>query len=123
VRRAGWDEVKAFTKAVAEVVAAHAPQSYTTKLPKASRKGKIFIDYLRNGRGATSVCAYSTRARAGAPVSTPLFWEELDGDVRADTFTVQNLSDRLDSLDGDPWADFSKIRQSITAAMKKAVGL
>jgi len=123
VRRAGWDEVKAFTKAVAEVVAAHAPQSYTTKLPKASRKGKIFIDYLRNGRGATSVCAYSTRARAGAPVSTPLFWEELDGDVRADSFTVQNLSDRLDSLGGDPWADFSKIRQSITAAMKKSVGL
>lgn len=123
VRRAGWDEVKAFTKAVAEVVAAHDPQSYTSKLPKASRKGKIFIDYLRNGRGATSVCAYSTRARPGAPVSTPLFWEELDGDVRADTFTVKNLSDRLDSLDGDPWADFSKIRQSITAAMKKAVGL
>ena len=108
---------------MAEAVAAHDPQSYTTKLPKASRKGKIFIDYLRNGRGATSVCAYSTRARAGAPVSTPLFWEELDGDVRADTFTVKNLSDRLDSLDGDPWADFSKIRQSITAAMKKAVGL
>jgi len=122
-RRADWDEVKAFTKAVAEAVAAHDPQSYTTKLPKASRKGKIFIDYLRNGRGATSIGAYSTRARAGAPVSTPLFWEELDGDVRADTFTVKNLSDRLDSLDGDPWADFSKIRQSITAAMKKAVGL
>ena len=123
VRKTGWDEVKAFTKAVAEVVAAHDPQSYTTKLPKASRKGKIFIDYLRNGRGATSIGAYSTRARAGAPVSTPLFWEELDGDVRANTFTVENLSDRLDSLDGDPWADFSKIRQSITAAMKKSVGL
>src|SRR6185369_506920 len=74
VRKTGWDEVKAFTKAVAEVVAAHDPQSYTTKLPKASRKGKIFIDYLRNGRGATSIGAYSTRARAGAPVSTPLFW-------------------------------------------------
>ncbi len=64
-RRDDWDEVKAFTKAVAESVVAHDPSRYTSKLPKASRKGKIFIDYLRNGRGATSIAAYSTRARPG----------------------------------------------------------
>ncbi|HEX7186114.1 MAG TPA: DNA ligase D [Thermoanaerobaculia bacterium] len=124
VRRAGWDEVKAFTKAVSEAVVAADPARYTAKLPKASRKGKIFIDYLRNGRGATSICAYSTRARAGAPVSAPLFWEELDDPgILPNTFTVQNLPERLESLSADPWEGFNKVRQSITAAMKKAVGL
>jgi bifunctional non-homologous end joining protein LigD len=123
VRRAGWDEVKAFTKAVSEAVVAHDPGKYTSKLPKASRKGKIFIDYLRNGRGATSISAYSTRARADAPVSAPLFWEELDTDVRANTWTVKNLPERLEGLKSDPWEEFSKMRQSLTAAMKKAVGI
>ena len=122
-RRAGWDDVKAFTKAVAESVVAFDPAGYTAKLPKASRKGKIFIDYLRNGRGATSICAYSTRARANAPVSVPLFWEELETDVRGNTYTLRTLSERLEKLPADPWADFFKVRQSITAAMKKAVGM
>jgi bifunctional non-homologous end joining protein LigD len=125
VRRAGWDEVKAFTKAVSESVVAENPQRYTSKLPKASRKGKIFIDYLRNGRGATSICAYSTRARAGAPVSTPLFWDEIESgqDVHGDHWNVKNVPERLESLSADPWEEFSKARQSITAAMKKAVGM
>jgi bifunctional non-homologous end joining protein LigD len=124
-RRANWDEVKAFTKAVAERVVAEDPQRYTSKLPKASRKGKIFIDYLRNGRGATSICAYSTRSRAGAPVSTPLFWEEIESgqDVHGDHFNVRNVLERLESLDSDPWEEFSKVRQSITAAMQRAVGM
>ena len=122
-RRGEWDEVKAFTKAVVESIVKDEPGRYTSNLTKASRKGKIFIDYLRNGRGATSVCAYSTRARAGAPVSTPLFWEELETGVRANTFNVRNLPERLESLQADPWADFLKERQSITAAMKKAVGM
>jgi bifunctional non-homologous end joining protein LigD len=124
-RREGWDEVKAFTKAVSERVVAEDPTRYTSKLPKASRKGKIFIDYLRNGRGATSICAYSTRARAGAPVSTPLFWEEIESgqDVHGDHFNVRNVPERLENLSADPWEEFSKVRQSITAAMKKAVGM
>lgn len=124
-RRAGWDEVKAFTKAVSESVVAEDPQHYTSKLPKASRKGKIFIDYLRNGRGATSICAYSTRARAGAPVSVPLFWDEIESgqDVHGDHWNVKNVPERLEGLKSDPWEEFSKVRQSITAAMKKAVGM
>ena len=122
-RRAEWDEVKAFTKAVSEAVVSLDPTRYTAKLPKASRKGKIFIDYLRNGRGATSICAYSTRARANAPVSTPLFWEELETDVRANTYTVQSLPERLENLESDPWEGFYQVRQSITAAMKKKVGM
>ena len=122
-RRAGWDEVKAFTKAVSEAMVAHDAGRYTAKLPKASRKGKIFIDYLRNGRGATSIAAYSTRARPNAPVSAPLFWEELDTDVRANTFTVKTLPERLDGLKADPWEDFLTVKQSLTAAMKEAVGM
>ncbi|HEY0553340.1 MAG TPA: DNA ligase D, partial [Thermoanaerobaculia bacterium] len=122
-RKDGWDDVKAFTKAVAEAMVAKEPDRYTSKLPKASRKGKIFIDYLRNGRGATSICAYSTRARANAPVSVPLFWEELETDVRGNTYTLRTLPERLDGLKSDPWADFFKVRQSITAAMKKKVGM
>ncbi|MFL6234117.1 MAG: DNA ligase D [Thermoanaerobaculia bacterium] len=122
-RKDGWDEVKAFTKAVAEKMVAAEPQKYTSKLPKASRKGKIFIDYLRNGRGATSICAYSTRARPNAPVSVPLFWEELETDVRGNTYTLRTLPERLEKLSADPWVDFFKVRQSITAAMKRAVGM
>ncbi|MFL6201040.1 MAG: DNA ligase D [Thermoanaerobaculia bacterium] len=123
VRRGEWDEVKAFTKAVVESIVADEPGRYTSKLPKASRKGKIFIDYLRNGRGATSISAYSTRSRENAPVSAPLFWEELETDVRGNTYTVRTLPERLETLPSDPWADFFKVRQSITAAMKKAVGM
>ncbi|HEV7505603.1 MAG TPA: DNA ligase D [Thermoanaerobaculia bacterium] len=118
-RRADWDEVKAFAKAVADALVAAEPKKYTSKLPKADRKGKVFIDYLRNGRGATSIAPFSTRARSGAPVSAPLFWEELESDVRANTFTVRNLPERLESLPGDPWEGFTKVRQSITAAMAK----
>ncbi|HEX3553734.1 MAG TPA: DNA ligase D [Thermoanaerobaculia bacterium] len=118
-----WDEVKAFTKAVTETVVAAEPAKYTSKLPKVDRKGKVFIDYLRNGRGATSIAPFSTRARPGAPVSAPLFWEELESGVKANTWTVQNLPDRLAALPADPWEDFGKVRQSITAAMKKAVGM
>jgi bifunctional non-homologous end joining protein LigD len=122
-RRDDWDEVKAFTKAVSEAMVAADPKRYTSKLPKASRKGKVFIDYLRNGRGATSICAYSTRSREGSPVSVPLFWEELETGVRGNTYTIRNIFERLESLPSDPWADFYKTRQSITAAMKKAVGM
>ncbi|HEX6900281.1 MAG TPA: DNA ligase D [Thermoanaerobaculia bacterium] len=122
-RREGWDEVKAFTKAVSEAMVAADPKRYTSKLPKASRKGKVFIDYLRNGRGATSICAYSTRSREGSPISVPLFWEELETGVRGNTYTIRNIFERLENLPSDPWADFYKTRQSITAAMKKAVGM
>jgi bifunctional non-homologous end joining protein LigD len=122
-RRDDWDEVKAFTKAVADMIAAADPKRYTSRLPKADRKGKVFIDYLRNGRGATSICAYSSRARPGATVSAPLFWEELETGVRGDSFNVRNLPERLESLPADPWADFLKVRQSITAAMKAKVGM
>ena len=74
---------------------------------------KIFIDYLRNARGATAVAAYSTRARLHAPVSTPLFWEEVTPKIHADTYNINNLIQRLKQLKTDPWADFFKLKQKI----------
>jgi bifunctional non-homologous end joining protein LigD len=118
-RRHGWDELKAFTRAVVEGMVAGHPDRFTSNPLKARRRGRIFVDYLRNGRGATSIAAYSTRSRPGAPVSTPLAWEELAGDVRADTWTIENLPERLESLGADPWREMSAVKQSITAAMKR----
>jgi bifunctional non-homologous end joining protein LigD len=117
-----WDEAKSFTKALTERVVDEAPQLYTSTMAKAARRGKIFIDYFRNDRGATSVAAYSTRARAGAPVSVPVEWKDLDA-ISASEYTVENLPSRLASRRRDPWKDLAKTRQAITAAMKKKLGV
>jgi len=93
-----------------------APDDYIATLTKSKRAGKIFIDYLRNTQGATAVAAYSTRALAGAPVATPLAWDELGTDLRSDQFTVKNLSRRLAALRKDPWDGFLKLRQSLPEA-------
>ncbi|MFO1019325.1 MAG: hypothetical protein U0903_01285 [Planctomycetales bacterium] len=95
-----------------------APERFISKMSKAARKGKIFIDYLRNDRGATSIAPYSTRARPGAPVSTPITWEELSK-VTSNQFTIRNLPARLARLKGDPWGEMGKTKQSIKAAMTK----
>ncbi len=116
-RRAAWPEAKAFAKAVAERMAGDLPTQFTTTMAKAARPGKIFLDYLRNDRGATSVAPFSTRAKPGAPVSTPLAWEELRPAIRSDHFTVENLPRRLASLSGDPWEGFTDVRQSLTASV------
>jgi len=109
----GWDETLGFSQVVAEAIVREEPRSYTDAMPKAGRKDKILIDVLRNNRGSTSVAAYSARARAGAPVSALLAWEELDRDIRPDQYTVQNLPRRLASLKADPWASYFTTRQKI----------
>ena len=78
-----------------------------------SATGSIFVDYLRNGRGATAVAAYSTRARPGAPVSTPIAWSELKPALTADKFTVLNLRQRLARLRADPWAEIGRVKQAL----------
>ncbi|HVA44995.1 MAG TPA: DNA ligase D [Pirellulales bacterium] len=123
VRRHAWPEIKAFSKAVARRIAEAAPDLYTTNALKAQRKGRIFIDYLRNDRGATSIAPYSTRAREHAPVAVPVDWKELKRDLRADHFNVENLPARLARLKRDPWEQLLKLRQSITAATMKALGI
>lgn len=121
-RRSSWDEVKGFAHAVATSMTKREPTKYVATMSKAKRKGRIFIDYLRNTRGATNVAAYVTRAKPGAPVSTPVAWEELGPDLKPDTYHVRNLPKRLQSLRQDPWAGFLKVRQSLTKARLEAVG-
>jgi bifunctional non-homologous end joining protein LigD len=110
---AEWDRVKAFTKKVAEAMAADTSRKYVAVMSKSRRKGKIFVDYLRNGRGATAVAAYSTRARNGAAISVPLTWAELATGIRANHFTVDNLRHRLAHRKRDPWAGFFTLRQKL----------
>ena len=116
-----WDEVKAFTKAVAETLARFDPASFTTTMSLKKREGRIYVDYLRNGRGATSISAYSTRRRPGAPVSAPLRWDELRPGVGPDRYTVSNMRERLSQLAEDPWRGYDEVRQEITPAMLVAV--
>jgi len=108
-----WTEVKAFARTVAEEFVRRDPARYIATASKAARRGKIFIDYLRNQRGASSVVPYSTRARPGAPVSTPLAWNELARLRSAAQFTLQNLPTRLARLRRDPWVELLKTRQVI----------
>jgi bifunctional non-homologous end joining protein LigD len=117
-----WTQVKGFTKAVSEVIVNTFPDRYLATMSKAQRKGKIFIDYLRNGEGATAIAPYSLRARANAPVSVPIAWEELDRDVRFAYFNATNVPQRLAKLKKDPWGDFFDQRQAITKAMIARVG-
>jgi bifunctional non-homologous end joining protein LigD len=117
-----WDEVKGFSQALAERLVKDTPDRYTSKMSKAGRKGKVFIDYLRNSRGATAVAAYSTRARAAATVSTPVGWDELPR-LTSDQFTVKTVPRRLKTLKNDPWKEFWNVRQSITQSARRAVGM
>jgi len=118
----GWASIKEFSRRVAAWIEADNPGKFTLSMSKERRRGRILIDYLRNGRGATAIEAYSTRARAGAPVAVPIRWEELADGVRSDTFDLRGTLDRLDSLADDPWADYAEVaRQRITAAMRETV--
>jgi bifunctional non-homologous end joining protein LigD len=110
---ADWDTTKAFAARIANAMAADAPQRYLAKMTKALRHNKIFIDYFRNSREATSVAAYSTRARAGAPVSMPLSWEALSRTTGANEFTVLNAKKHLRA---DAWAEMATVRQKLPKA-------
>ena len=105
-----WDTTKKFTARIAAAMAADSPQRYLAKMTKSLRKGKIFIDYFRNSREATSVAAYSTRARAGAPISMPVSWEALARTTAGNQFTIINSKKYLKA---DPWAEIGKVRQKL----------
>jgi bifunctional non-homologous end joining protein LigD len=117
--KAEWPAVKAFTKSIADSMAADSPERFVSTIPKARRHGKILIDYLRNQRGMTAVAAYSTRARPGAAVSMPLAWEELAPEIGPAYFTIRNAPARLSST-ADPWADFRAAAAPIEEERKKA---
>ncbi|MBC3464857.1 DNA ligase D [Pseudomonas sp. RW10S2] len=121
-RRAGWDEVKDFSHALVEHMAALFPDRLSAVSGPKNRVGRIFIDYLRNGKGATTVAAYSLRAREGLPVSVPIWREELSQLKGADQWNIGNLHERLAQVD-DPWSEMARTRQSITARMRKQLGI
>jgi bifunctional non-homologous end joining protein LigD len=110
---APWDLAKQFAHGVAEAMAALRPDEYVSVAGEKNRKGKIFVDWLRNGRGATSVASYSLRARETAGVAMPLSWEELGKVKSGDAFTIENAMQRVKRRKSDPWAAIGKIRQSL----------
>jgi bifunctional non-homologous end joining protein LigD len=112
-----WDTVKDFSQAVVQHLARTIPQRFVAKSGGSNRVGKIFIDYLRNGYGATTVCAWSARARPGLGISVPVRWEELDGIKGGDHWTVGSVHTRLDQ-GNSPWSDYEPSRAALAAAMK-----
>lgn len=118
-RRHEWDEAKDFCKLVADTVVSVAPKQYTANMSKAARKGKIFLDYLRNARGATAVVPYSPRAKETASVSVPLSWKELSSKITSDHFTISTIRRRLASLKQDPWEVLTTTRQTLTQPIKQ----
>ncbi|ACC73881.1 DNA ligase D [Paraburkholderia phymatum] len=122
-RRQGWAEVKAFSQAVAQHMARVVPQKFSAVLGPRNRVGKIFIDYLRNGKGASTVAPFSIRARSGMAVSMPVAWDELADVRRGDEWTMSQAVKRQRSLRADPWEGYWRTRQGITAAMRRAVGI
>ncbi|MCF8060898.1 MAG: DNA ligase D [Deltaproteobacteria bacterium] len=118
-RRSGWDEVKGFARKTAEQMVRLKPNLLVSQMAKAKRRRRIFVDYLRNARGATAVAPYSTRARPGAPVSTPIPWENLSPDLSPARFTVENLT----RPKSDPWPGFFDVRQWLGKKKKQKLGL
>ncbi len=118
-----WERAKSICKSLAETMEADSPARYVANMAKSKRASRIFIDYLRNGRGATAVAAYSTRARPGAAVSIPIGWDELSEAIKSDHYRLGNIGRRMDNLARDPWAEFFKIKQRAkpTEARPRAV--
>lgn len=111
-RHLDWDQAKAFAKSISSFMARQLPDRFVDKMGPKNRVNRIFIDYLRNSRGASTVAAYSVRARPGLPVSVPIAREELEDLESAAQWTIDNLPDRLETLNQDPWASYNN-RQRI----------
>lgn len=121
-RRLGFEVVKPVTKAIAERMVDQNPGRFLTSATKAKRKGKIYVDYLRNGQGATAVAAFSLRARPGAPVAVPVSWDEVRPGLKPDAFTLQNVRQRLGKQKADPWAGFSGLAQTLAKGVLRELG-
>ena len=119
VRRAAWPEVKDFASGFAKLLARAEPERFTATLSKAARKGKLFIDYLRNERGSTAIAPFSTRARKGAPVAVPLGWDEVETIDRANGFSLAAAIARAEQP--SPWAGYDGLDQAITKRLLEQV--
>ncbi len=118
-RRHDWDLARQFARSVTERLAREAPELIVDKMGSQNRVGRIFVDYLRNQRGASTVAAYSVRVRPGLAVSVPVEREELAQLERADHWNIGNLNERLRALRSDPWARYGAVRQGLTQALLK----
>ncbi|URL58689.1 DNA ligase D [Luteibacter flocculans] len=116
---ADWDTVKTFARGFAEAMAALHPLEFVATATKRFRRGKIYVDYLRNGRGATAVASYSLRSRPGAPVAVPLRWEELGKVKSGNAFDLRSLPKRLARLKKDPWEGIDEVRQDLASVSEK----
>jgi bifunctional non-homologous end joining protein LigD len=108
-----WDTVKSFARGVATKLANNEPERFVATMAKAKRKGRIFIDWLRNERGATAIAPYSPRAKAEASVATPVAWSELSRIEAANVFTIPIVLQRI-KRKSDPWSDYFSVRQRIS---------
>jgi bifunctional non-homologous end joining protein LigD len=120
--RPDWDMAKEFALSVTRFMERLAPTMFTSKTGERNRKNKIFVDYLRNGFGATAVAAFSPRWRPGVGVSTPVAWDEIDEDIRGTHFNLRNVPQRVAKQRKDPWKDYWSTKQSLTKAMLKKMG-
>ncbi len=117
---AEWDDAKAFCRAFAQQMEADEPKRFTANIRKAERKGRMFIDYLRNERGSTAIAPFSTRARKGLPCAVPVSWDEVPGLKAANGFGIEAAAER--ARGPDPWSGYSRVRQKLTPALLKKLG-
>ncbi len=122
-RRHSWDTVRAFAEGVSLRLAEQAPDRLVAKMGAKNRVGKVFVDYLRNQRSASTVAAYSVRARPGLAVSVPVERDELHELDGAGQWSILNIKQRLDQQRSDPWAAYDSVRQGLTKAMLRHLGV
>jgi bifunctional non-homologous end joining protein LigD len=115
----GYDEVKDFSQAIVQHLARTIPQLFVAKSGAQNRVGRIFVDYLRNGTGATTIAAFSARARPGLGVSVPVKWSELEALERSDQWNVRNVHERLARLRADPWKGYGSVKQTPDKAWER----
>ncbi len=120
-RRTSWEDLKSFAKTFAFALVREQPSRYIAQSSKAKRAGKIYLDYLRNEEGATAIASYSTRARRGATVATPISWDELSPSLRPERFNTRTVPNRLRNATQDPWRGFFEIQQAITSKMQTQI--
>jgi bifunctional non-homologous end joining protein LigD len=114
-----YDTVKGFSRAVVRYLAAFIPERFSATSGPSNRKGKVFVDYLRNGIGQTTVAAFSARARPGMGVSMPVSWDQLDALEDGAQWSVLTAREYLSFQTKDPWEDYWSTRQTLAAAMKR----
>ncbi|WP_108395494.1 DNA ligase D [Devosia submarina] len=119
VPQADWNEVKSFCQAFAEMLARTDPHRFVANMSKVRRKGRMFLDYLRNGQGATAICPWSTRARAGGTVAVPVRWDELEQLERANAFDVFAAAERAQGPDA--WEGYFEVEQALSAQVQAVV--